>query len=268
MAIDAGAKYRGFHLQLEYYLRRLSSFVSDGALPLTSIFDHGFYVQAMQMVLPKRLGLYAVGSFVFDDFGRRPWEAAGGVSYYPAATRSWRLNLHFIYVEPLPGRLDLRLLRRRSDRSHHLRGDGLLAVRTTMSGRPFRAGSGAYEAVITTTAVLLAALGAVGLAAPAPARTAASPGTFNDNHLHLTNYIQQGTDIRQMLALMGSTVGRAAIFGIPAAAGVVLPGDRQLRADLLPGYRRAALLLLVHRRLHRHGLPIADARSSRRASIR
>jgi hypothetical protein len=102
MAIDAGAKYRGFHLQLEYYLRRLSDFVSEGALPLTSIFDHGFYVQAMQMVLPKRLGLYACGSFVFDDFHRRPWEAAGGVSYYPAATRSWRLNLHFIYVRRSP----------------------------------------------------------------------------------------------------------------------------------------------------------------------
>jgi predicted TIM-barrel fold metal-dependent hydrolase len=84
-----------------------------------------------------------------------------------------------------------------------------------MNGRPLRAAPGAHEALITTTAVVLAALGAVGLAAPAPARTPPLPGTFNDNHLHLTNYIQQGIDIRQMLGMMGSTVGRAAIFGIP-----------------------------------------------------
>jgi hypothetical protein len=102
MASDVGAKYRGFHLQLEYYLRRLSSFVATGALPMKSIVDHGFYVQAMYMVLPRRLGLYGTGSFVFDDFGRRPWEASGGINYFPSGTRSWRLNLHFIYVDRSP----------------------------------------------------------------------------------------------------------------------------------------------------------------------
>lgn len=38
---------------------------------------------------------------------------------------------------------------------------------------------------------------------------------LNDSHLHLTNYIQEGTDIRAFLTIMGNTVGRAAIFGIP-----------------------------------------------------
>jgi Amidohydrolase len=38
---------------------------------------------------------------------------------------------------------------------------------------------------------------------------------FNDSHLHLTNYIQEGTDIRDLLAIMGTKVGRAALFGIP-----------------------------------------------------
>ena len=67
-----------------------------------TIFDHGFYVQAMQMVVPRTLGVYATGSFVFDDFERHPWEVAGGLSVYPAGTRSWRLNLHFIYVDRSP----------------------------------------------------------------------------------------------------------------------------------------------------------------------
>ena len=38
---------------------------------------------------------------------------------------------------------------------------------------------------------------------------------LNDSHFHLTNYIQQGTDIHDFLKIMGSKVGRVAIFGIP-----------------------------------------------------
>jgi hypothetical protein len=37
----------------------------------------------------------------------------------------------------------------------------------------------------------------------------------NDAHLHLTNYVQQGTDIRDFLKIMGTKVGRVALFGIP-----------------------------------------------------
>lgn len=38
---------------------------------------------------------------------------------------------------------------------------------------------------------------------------------FNDAHFHLTNYIQEGTEIREFLRIMGNKAGRVAIFGIP-----------------------------------------------------
>ncbi len=38
---------------------------------------------------------------------------------------------------------------------------------------------------------------------------------FHDVHLHLTNYVQEGTDIRRMLEIMGKRVPRATLFGIP-----------------------------------------------------
>ncbi len=38
---------------------------------------------------------------------------------------------------------------------------------------------------------------------------------LNDSHFHLTNYIQEGTDIRTFLDIMGKRVGRVALFGIP-----------------------------------------------------
>jgi hypothetical protein len=37
----------------------------------------------------------------------------------------------------------------------------------------------------------------------------------NDSHFHLTNYVQEGTDIRAFLDIMGKRVGRVALFGIP-----------------------------------------------------
>lgn len=38
---------------------------------------------------------------------------------------------------------------------------------------------------------------------------------FHDVHFHLTNYIQQGTDIREFVEMMGKKVGRSTLFGIP-----------------------------------------------------
>jgi predicted TIM-barrel fold metal-dependent hydrolase len=37
----------------------------------------------------------------------------------------------------------------------------------------------------------------------------------HDSHFHLTNYVQEGTDLRDFLAIMGDKVGRVALFGIP-----------------------------------------------------
>ena len=38
---------------------------------------------------------------------------------------------------------------------------------------------------------------------------------FHDSHFHLTNYIQQGIDVRDFLKIMGTRVGRSTLFGIP-----------------------------------------------------
>jgi predicted TIM-barrel fold metal-dependent hydrolase len=42
-----------------------------------------------------------------------------------------------------------------------------------------------------------------------------APDQFYDSHFHLTNYIQQGIDIRDYLKIMGTRVGRSTLFGIP-----------------------------------------------------
>src|SRR5688572_27042139 len=48
-----------------------------------------------------------------------------------------------------------------------------------------------------------------------PARAQRAAYEVNDVHFHLTNYIQEGTDIHRFLEIMGDKVGRVALFGIP-----------------------------------------------------
>jgi predicted TIM-barrel fold metal-dependent hydrolase len=55
----------------------------------------------------------------------------------------------------------------------------------------------------------------VALGTPAFLCAQSSGYVVNDSHLHLTNYVQEGTDIRDFLKIMGDKVGRVAIFGIP-----------------------------------------------------
>lgn len=102
VALDAGFKYKGFSFQSEFYVRRLSDFDATGPLPLSSITDRGFMAEAMHMVVPRKLGLYAATGYVWDDFKRHPWELAGGASFWPYGSRVWRLNLHVIRVEKSP----------------------------------------------------------------------------------------------------------------------------------------------------------------------
>ena len=58
---------------------------------------------------------------------------------------------------------------------------------------------------------------ATALAASMLPRAAVAQATadFHDSHFHLTNYIQEGTDIRAFLRLMGTRTGRSTLFGIP-----------------------------------------------------
>jgi predicted TIM-barrel fold metal-dependent hydrolase len=56
----------------------------------------------------------------------------------------------------------------------------------------------------------------VGATARSAGRTPqASDNTFTDSHFHLTNYIQQGIDVRAFLKIMGTRVSRSTLFGIP-----------------------------------------------------
>jgi hypothetical protein len=96
---DLGIKSHGWMLSSEFMWRKLSNFAADGPLPDDAIVDKGFMVQAGRMIVPRNLDLHATYGAIDDEFGMKPWELSGGLSFYPYGSRSWRINLHVIRVE-------------------------------------------------------------------------------------------------------------------------------------------------------------------------
>ena len=71
-------------------------------------------------------------------------------------------------------------------------------------------------------ALLIVVLAAVAALAVVPGARRAPPpppptdrAEFDDSHFHLTNYIQEGIDVRTFLQIMGTRVRRSTLFGIP-----------------------------------------------------
>jgi hypothetical protein len=98
LSADAGIKKKGFGVQAELYARKLSNFNADAPVPIHEINDVGYSLQVSYMAIPKRLIVYGINSFFWDEFKRHPWEAGGGVNVYPINSRSWRLNAQVMRV--------------------------------------------------------------------------------------------------------------------------------------------------------------------------
>jgi predicted TIM-barrel fold metal-dependent hydrolase len=83
----------------------------------------------------------------------------------------------------------------------------------TMRTEPFWFSMKRRLCLATAGAVVLGAY--IGLRTQSAVSQAAVSYELNDVHFHLTNYVQQGTDIHAFLKMMGNKVGRVALFGIP-----------------------------------------------------
>ncbi len=68
---------------------------------------------------------------------------------------------------------------------------------------------------LQATAGLGLALLGVPLGAASAQGGACPAAKYSDSHFHLTNYIQEGTDVGDYVRMMGSTVCRSTLFGIP-----------------------------------------------------
>ena len=71
----------------------------------------------------------------------------------------------------------------------------------------------------STLAGLLGVVGLVLLSGTAMAQSADTASwenaKFHDSHFHLTNYVQEGTSMSDLVDMMGDTIGRSTVFGLP-----------------------------------------------------
>jgi hypothetical protein len=105
LSFDAGIKYKGFFLQTEIYHRWLDDFQADGPLPVTSILDRGFFIQASYYLLPQRLEVYGATSQIFGDKSAgfsNSSEYLAGMNLYFAKSRNHRLNMQAMDVNRSP----------------------------------------------------------------------------------------------------------------------------------------------------------------------
>ena len=105
LSFDAGIKYRGVFLQAEIYNRWLDDFVANGPLPVTSVHDHGFYVQGAFYPIKKKLEIYGATSWVYGDkdAGFSPsHDYIPGMNFFPFDTRNHRVNVQVIEVDRSP----------------------------------------------------------------------------------------------------------------------------------------------------------------------
>jgi hypothetical protein len=102
LSFDAAIKHRGVFLQTEIFNRWLDNFAANGPLPVTSIHDKGFYVQAAFFPIKKKLELYGATSWIYGDkaagFENSHEYLVGGNAYW-FDSRNVRSNFQVIHVD-------------------------------------------------------------------------------------------------------------------------------------------------------------------------
>ena len=105
LSLDAGIQYRGIFVGAAYFQRWLTDLEANGPLPVSSIVDRGFYVQAAFYPLKQRVETYGATSWVFGDKSagfdtQHEWLV--GANWFFTGSRNIRLNAQLIRVDRSP----------------------------------------------------------------------------------------------------------------------------------------------------------------------
>lgn len=89
-AIDAAVKYKGFSANTELFYRWLADLQGNGPIPVSTVYNYGFYTEAGYMIIPERFDFNVRTSQILGDFGYAA-EYAGGFNYYILGTQKVKL---------------------------------------------------------------------------------------------------------------------------------------------------------------------------------
>jgi hypothetical protein len=101
LAVNAGMKYKGFYLEGEYYFRWVNNFQVIGTIPVKSLYDNGFSLQASAVPISQLLQPYLTYSMIFGQYGN-PTELALGANIYPFSRKETRFNIQALMLDHSP----------------------------------------------------------------------------------------------------------------------------------------------------------------------
>lgn len=99
--VDAAAKWLGWSINVEVFLRWIEDIQGDGALSVTDLFQHGFYVEGGRFIVPKKLDVnfrYSQVSGLFGDAS----EYAAGFNWYPLDTHKMKISFDVTALDGSP----------------------------------------------------------------------------------------------------------------------------------------------------------------------
>jgi hypothetical protein len=100
-SLDGGIKYKGWALEGEYYIRKLSNFEGPGTSVIPNQWDRGFQLWGSTMLIPETFQAYVGGSYVDGNYGK-PWDVRFGVNWHPWHNRVFRVNSQVMYLYHSP----------------------------------------------------------------------------------------------------------------------------------------------------------------------
>ena len=99
--VDAAMKWRGWSLNSEVFFRWIEQIHGDGALPVSDLFQRGFYVEGGKFLIPETLDINARYSQINGLYGDAS-EYAAGLNWYPLHKTTMKVSFDVTALDGSP----------------------------------------------------------------------------------------------------------------------------------------------------------------------
>lgn len=99
--LDAALKWGGWSVNAEVFLQWIEQIQGNGPLPITDLFQSGFYVEGGYFLIPKKLDFNVRYSQVNGRFGKAS-EYAAGLNWYPLDTSRLKVSFDVTSLDGSP----------------------------------------------------------------------------------------------------------------------------------------------------------------------
>lgn len=99
--VDFAAKWRGWSVDAEVFLRWIENIEGYGPIGITDLFQRGFYVEGGRFLVPSKLDANVRYSQIDGMFGHS-WTYAGGFNWYPGQTTRLKISIDATRIHRSP----------------------------------------------------------------------------------------------------------------------------------------------------------------------